>query len=139
MAGVALLLFGIGWVGGIVPGLPTTVFWLGAVLCAGKACPAIERWVYARPYFGPIVRDLVENRTMPRANKTRAMIGMGAAVATSATLFALGDVWWAAAGVVASGMVGGYFICFGFGTTGQRASSAPAVASRLPDTELISQ
>jgi uncharacterized membrane protein YbaN (DUF454 family) len=106
LTGVAALLFGLGWLGLFVPGLPTTIFWLGAVLAAGKACPVIERWVYARPGVGPIVRDLAEHGMMSRANKRRALLGMSAAVLLSATLLALSHLWIAAAAVLLAGLAG---------------------------------
>jgi len=110
LTGVAALLFGLGWIGLFVPGLPTTIFWLGAVLAASKACPVIERWVYARPGVGPVVRDLAEHGTMSRAHKRHALLGMSAAVLLSAVLLALSHLWIAAASVLAAGLAGAWCI-----------------------------
>ncbi len=110
MTGVAALLFGLGWIGLFVPGLPTTIFWLGAVLAAGKACPVIERWVYARPGIGPIVRDLAEHGRMSRAHKRHALLGMSASVLISASLLAIAGLWLTAAAVLAAGVAGAWCI-----------------------------
>ena len=76
LAGLAVLSFAIGWVGLFVPGLPTTIFWIVAVLCAGRACPVIREWVYRCGRAGTLVKGVVEERSLPRRAKRRALIGL---------------------------------------------------------------
>ncbi len=79
----------VGWVGLFVPGLPTTVFWLLAAVCAGKACPAIRRWVYQQGSVGASVQMIVEQRALTAKAKRRATLGMLIGIAGSITLLAL--------------------------------------------------
>ncbi|MEM8783966.1 MAG: YbaN family protein [Planctomycetota bacterium] len=87
LAALAVTCFAVGWVGVFVPGLPTTVFWLVAVLLAGKSCPVVQQWVYRRGKFGAVVEDIVVRKAMTRAAKTHALIGMWVMLAISAGLW----------------------------------------------------
>ena len=58
------LWFGLGWIavaigsiGIVVPGLPTTVFFIIAAACFSRSSPRFEQWVLTRPGVGPMVRD----------------------------------------------------------------------------------
>ncbi len=83
LAALAAVCFAVGWVGVFVPVLPTTVFWLLAVLLAGKACPVLRRWVYRQGPAGHAVHDIVELRGLTRPAKRHALIGMWATLALS--------------------------------------------------------
>ncbi|MEM8494127.1 MAG: YbaN family protein [Planctomycetota bacterium] len=84
LATVAIASFAIGWVGIFVPGLPTTVFWLVAVLLAGKSCPVVQQWVFRRGRLGRTVEDIVVRKAMTRAAKTHAIVGMWVTLGLSA-------------------------------------------------------
>src|SRR5690606_22564161 len=43
--GAGLSLVGLGTLGAVVPGLPTTVFFIGAAACFARSSPRLERWV----------------------------------------------------------------------------------------------
>lgn len=70
------LALAIGGVGIIVPGLPTTIFWILAALCFARSDPKIRDWIYARPGIGPQVELFVEQGHMTRTGKRSALIGM---------------------------------------------------------------
>ncbi|MEM6459739.1 MAG: YbaN family protein [Planctomycetota bacterium] len=91
LAGLAVLCFAVGWAGVAVPGLPTTVFWLLAVLLAGKSCPAVQRWVYRRGALGRTVEDIVVRRAMTRPAKAHALVGLWGMMSLSAA-----TLWWLA-------------------------------------------
>jgi uncharacterized membrane protein YbaN (DUF454 family) len=70
------LWFGAGWVavaiggvGVVVPGLPTTVFFIIAASCFARSSPRFERWVLGLPRIGPMVRDYRAGLGMPRRAK----------------------------------------------------------------------
>lgn len=86
LAGLAVLSFVVGWVGIFVPGLPTTVFWIIAVVLAGKSCPVVQRWVYRRGRAGQLVQAVIETRSLPADAKRAALLGMWATLAVSAVL-----------------------------------------------------
>lgn len=64
---------GIGTVGIVVPGLPTTVFFVFAAYSFGRSNPRLERWVLERPGVGPMVRDYRDGLGMPRRAKVLAI------------------------------------------------------------------
>lgn len=77
------LWFGAGWcsvavggVGIVVPGLPTTVFFIVAASCFARSSPRFERWVLELPRIGPMVRDHRAGLGMPRAAKAWAVATM---------------------------------------------------------------
>lgn len=67
-----LLCVGLGGVGVIVPGLPTTVFFIMAAACFTRSSPRLERWVLELPGVGPMVRDYRAGLGMPRKAKVFA-------------------------------------------------------------------
>lgn len=62
-----------GAVGVIVPGLPTTVFFIVAAWCFARSSPRFEAWVLGLPKVGPMVRDHREGLGMPRRAKVVAI------------------------------------------------------------------
>jgi uncharacterized membrane protein YbaN (DUF454 family) len=85
-----LFLVGLGGLGAFLPGLPTTVFFIGAAACFARSSPRLERWVLDLPHVGPLVRDYRSGLGMPR----RAKVGAIAAIAVAVTLSALAIPSW---------------------------------------------
>ena len=68
---------GLGGLGIIVPGLPTTVFFIAAASCFARCSPRFEQWVLNLPRIGPMVRDHREGLGMPKRTKRYAITMMG--------------------------------------------------------------
>jgi uncharacterized protein len=66
----------IGSIGIVVPGLPTTVFFIIAAACFAKSSPRFEQWVLDLPKVGPLVRDYRAGLGMPRRAKVWAIAVM---------------------------------------------------------------
>lgn len=102
------LLVAIGGIGIVVPGLPTTGFFIMAAGCFSKCSPRFERWVLELPGIGPLVVDYRAGLGMPRGAKIRANVMMWLAIAISAGLVI--DVSVVRVAVVSLGLIGSYWI-----------------------------
>lgn len=67
---------GVGMVGIVVPGLPTTVFLLMALWAFSKSSPRFHRWLYTHPRLGPPLRDWNEHGVIPARAKVLAVAMM---------------------------------------------------------------
>jgi uncharacterized membrane protein YbaN (DUF454 family) len=67
---------GLGSIGILVPGLPTTVFFIVAASCFARSSPRFERWVLGLPRVGPMVRDYRAGLGMSRRAKILAIVTM---------------------------------------------------------------
>lgn len=95
---------GIGTIGVIVPGLPTTVFFIIAAACFSRSSPRFEQWVLDRPGVGPMVRDYRAGLGMPRKAKVAAITTI--AVVCSLSAFVAIERLWLRAVVLGLGAVG---------------------------------
>ena len=68
-----LLSVGIGGIGVVVPGLPTTVFFIIAAACFSRSNKRFEQWVLDLPKIGRLVRDHRDGLGMPRRAKVMAV------------------------------------------------------------------
>ncbi len=99
---------GLGCLGIVVPGLPTTVFFVLAASCFARSSPRFERWVLSLPRIGPLVRDYRAGVGMPRRAKVTAIAVMAVAVVASAAFFLSSPIVRAA--VVAAGGLGVWYV-----------------------------
>lgn len=68
-----LVCVGVGGAGMVVPGLPSTVFFISAAACFTRSSPRLERWVLDLPGVGQMVRDHRAGLGMPRRAKVVAI------------------------------------------------------------------
>ena len=84
---LAVTFLGLGVIGVIMPGIPTTPFLLLASYFSARSSPRIYRYIKQSKLFGPIVRDWQEHRGVRRKTKvlTIALVlaGLTLLVATS--------------------------------------------------------
>ena len=105
---VGFVCVGVGSLGIVVPGLPTTIFFIMAAWCFHRSSPRFERWVLGLPRIGSMVADHRAGLGMSRRAKRFALSMMWAAVSLSA--FATRDRWLVAVLIVAAGLVGTAYI-----------------------------
>lgn len=103
--------FALGWlavamgtIGVVVPGLPTTVFFVAAAACFSRSSPRFEQWVLTRPGVGPLVRDYRAGLGMPRRAKIAAVTSI--VVVSSASALLAVERWWVRAIILSAGAVG---------------------------------
>jgi uncharacterized membrane protein YbaN (DUF454 family) len=109
--------FGLGWVavvigsiGVVVPGLPTTVFFIIAAACFARSSPRFEQWVLDLPHVGRAVRDYRAGLGMSRRAKAFA-IGMMLVFATLSIVLTVDRIV-IAAGIAALVVIGVWYIVF---------------------------
>ncbi|HEX2192566.1 MAG TPA: YbaN family protein [Acidimicrobiales bacterium] len=101
---------GLGSLGIIVPGLPTTVFFILAAACFARSNPRFEQWVLDLPRIGRMVRDYRDGLGMSRRAKVLAVATI-LTVATASGVFAI-DNRAVGAVVIAIGLVGAAYVGF---------------------------
>lgn len=83
LAGVGVLSVGIGAIGVIVPGLPTTIFLIVAAYCFARSCPWLEQRLLRIPLFAPYMAFIDEGRPMSARARVVSITGMWVSVALS--------------------------------------------------------
>ena len=78
---------GVGGIGLVVPGLPTTVFFIMAAWCFSRSSKRLENWVLNLPGIGSMVTDYRAGLGMPRRAKVFAIACIVLAAGSSALFF----------------------------------------------------
>jgi uncharacterized protein len=89
---LGFLFFGLGAVGVVVPGLPTTVFMLLALWAFARSSERFHDWLYHHRLFGPPLQEWHNYHVIPRRAKVLA-IGMMAASLVYLVFFTQLSVW----------------------------------------------
>jgi hypothetical protein len=106
--GLGFLFVGLGFVGVVVPGMPSTVFFIISAYFFSRSNKRFLNWVLNLPKVGPAVRDYRAGLGMPRRAKTIVVTIIGAMVLL-AVLFAIKSVAVKLV-VLAVGAVGMWFV-----------------------------
>ena len=85
---LGFIFVGLGFIGIIVPGMPTTVFMILAAACFAKSSPKFEQWILDLPGIGRFVQDHRDGLGMPQKSKAIAITMMVLAV-TLSIIFAI--------------------------------------------------
>ncbi|MEL6894430.1 MAG: YbaN family protein [Actinomycetota bacterium] len=93
----------VGSIGIVVPGLPTTIFFIIAAWAFSRSSPRLEAWVLGLKGVGPAVAAYRAGDGMPRTAKIAAITMMVLASVISCLLL---DAWWTQALVIGLAAVG---------------------------------
>ena len=104
---IGLLCVGLGGVGIVVPGLPTTVFFIAAAACFSKSDPRLEAWVLGLPKIGPAVRDYRAGLGMARRAKQWAIASI---VAFSTLSVVMLGAWPARVAIAVVAAIGVWYV-----------------------------
>ncbi|CAA9587314.1 MAG: hypothetical protein AVDCRST_MAG86-3998 [uncultured Truepera sp.] len=66
----------LGFVGAVVPLLPSTVFFIVAAWCFARGNPRLHRWLRRHPLVGPPLRNWREGRGLSARAKTLAVVSI---------------------------------------------------------------
>lgn len=102
---LGLVFVGLGYLGAILPGVPTTPFLLIASFFFARSSPRLHRWLRTTPYFGHLIRDWEEHRGIRRGVKISA-VTLVILVVGSTILFSGAPPWakWTAGLLAAVGI-----------------------------------
>lgn len=89
----------IGFVGLVIPGLPSTVFFLIAVWAFARSSPTMHAWLWHHPRFGKIIQAWSRDGIIPTRCKIYALLTM---VCSAAFAYWGIDNQWVLAGVMVS-------------------------------------
>ena len=124
---VGLMLVGIGGVGIVVPGLPSTIFFILAAAAFSRSSARLERWLLSLPVVGRMVSDYRAGLGMRRRAKIMAvsMIVIAVGLSTGVAI----ENWTLRAIVLAAGAVGVAYVSWRVPTreTLDRAAAEGAV------------
>jgi uncharacterized protein len=91
LAALGILSVGVGAVGTIVPGLPTTIFLIVASYCFARSCPWLETRLLRNRLFAPYMVWIDEGRPMPRRAKVVTIATMWTFVTASLVMLHAGQ------------------------------------------------
>lgn len=118
---------GIGGIGVVVPGLPTTVFFIAAAACFARSNPRLEQWVLDLPRVGPMVSDYRAGLGMPRRAKVFAV---GSILVFTTIAVVVIDSTWLRVGVGLFGATGVAYVLFRVKTRALEPSTPMTSAHR---------
>lgn len=63
------------YIGVVTPGIPFSIFLVGAAYCFARSSKKMEQWIYNNPQFGPFLTNWENRRIFPKKAKFM-MIGV---------------------------------------------------------------
>lgn len=86
------LMVALGFIGVVLPVMPTTIFLILAAACFSRSSPRFERWLLDHRWFGGPIRRWRERGAIPRKAKILAITSMAGGYAVM--MFTARPVWW---------------------------------------------
>ena len=74
LIGAGFASVGLGLIGTVVPGMPTTIFMIIAALCFGRVSERWYRWLMTRKFVGKHFHSLMQGRGLPARIKAISII-----------------------------------------------------------------
>ncbi len=130
LASAGVVFVGLGAVGVVVPGLPTTVFLILAGYCFARSIPALEERLIRTKWFAPYLRYVDGEEEMPLGARVRALLIMWISIGLSTAFLIYRSihpaVWLS---VIAAGLIGTWYI---WAKAGRRPQSARRSSAEPP-------
>ena len=77
---LGFLCLGMAYVGVVTPGMPYSIFVVGAAYCFSKSSERMHRWIYNHKLFGPFLTNWNEKRVFPTKMKFFMLAMMGSSL-----------------------------------------------------------
>lgn len=74
IAGISFV--GLGFVGIVLPVMPTTIFFILALACFTRSNPKLANWLLTHKKYGPVLQQWHNHRVIPTKGKLYAGLGM---------------------------------------------------------------
>ncbi|MEQ8769177.1 MAG: DUF454 family protein [Phycisphaerales bacterium] len=111
LVSIGIACVGLGAVGVVVPGLPTTIFLIIASWCFARSCPWLERKLIRNRFFAPFLKYLEPGARMPVRAMLLTLAIMWVAIGLSVwTILASEAPVFVAPTVIAAGVIGSWFV-----------------------------
>ena len=107
---IGMVLSGIGMVGIIIPGLPTTIFMILAAGCFFRSSTKMYHWVVGHPLFGNQVLRFREGEGMPKKAKYLSIATMWTFIMFAVFIGLTDSAAWIKYLIVLSGATGTFYI-----------------------------
>ncbi|MET0376097.1 MAG: YbaN family protein [Rhizorhabdus sp.] len=82
----------LGFIGILLPVMPTTIFLILAAGCFSHSSPRFEAWLLDHRWFGPSIRRWRESGAIPRNAKIVAIVSMAGGYGVM--LYTVQPAWW---------------------------------------------
>ena len=98
------IFFGLGFIGILIPGLPTTPFLLLSAGCYVRSSDRLYAWLLNHKIFGNYIQKIRENRSISLRSKIVSLIAMWLMISLSAFVFI--EILWIRILVIILGVIG---------------------------------
>lgn len=68
------------YIGVVTPGIPFSIFLVGAAYCFARSSKKMEDWIYNHRYFGPFLVNWEKRRVFPRKAKYAMILVMSSSL-----------------------------------------------------------
>lgn len=81
---LGFLCLGMAYVGVVTPGIPWSIFVVGAAYCFAKGSPKMHAWIYNHKTFGPFLTNWTTKKVFPLKAKYLMIVTMASSLAIMA-------------------------------------------------------
>ena len=78
---LGFICLGMAYVGLVLPGIPFSIFLVGAAYCFAKSSKRMHDWLYNHKYFGPFLTNWVQKKVFPTKGKYAMVLVMASSLA----------------------------------------------------------
>jgi uncharacterized membrane protein YbaN (DUF454 family) len=108
LVALGLLFVGLGIVGILIPGFPTTPFLILAAACFFRSSKKLYNWLISTPRYGKTIKKFQEEGTVSKKAKIISLTSMWGMITLSAIF--LINTWWIKLLAVGLGLIGSLLI-----------------------------